>query len=77
MLTRNGRNNDDGSFDWVNALLDAGVMAGLGFFGTLAGLGAVGLLKDPVQGLVAAGIACGFEFFAVLATKRGLRESST
>ena len=73
-MNRRGRNNNDGSFNWEDAILDAAIMAGLGFFGTLAGLGAVGLLKNPIVGLTAAGIAAGFEFFAVLATKRGLRE---
>ena len=74
VLSRNGKNNEDGSFDLKDALIDAGIMAGSSFFGTLVGLGAVGLLENPVQGLVAAGIAAGASFFAVLVTKRGLRE---
>ena len=74
MLNRNGKNSENGSFDWEDALMDSFIMAGSTFFMTLAGLGAVGLLDDPSVGLLAAGIAAGAQFFAVLAIKRGLRE---
>lgn len=74
VLNRAGKNNENGEFDWEDAITDAAIMAGSSFFGTLAGLGAVGLLKDPILALAAAGIAAGVSFFAVLATKRGLRE---
>jgi len=47
-------------------------MAGLGFFTTLAGIGAAGLLTDWKTGLLAAGIATGLEFFIALAAQRGL-----
>ena len=74
MLNRNGKNNDDGSFDLKDALMDAAIMAGSAFFTTLAGLGAVGLLENPTTALLAAAIAAGAQFFAILVIKRGLRE---
>ncbi len=74
MLNRNGINNENGSFDWEDAVIDAAIMAGSSFFAVLLGLGAVGLLENPTVGLLAAGIAAGAQFCAVLAIKRGLRE---
>jgi len=55
------------------ALLNAVILAGLGFFTTLGGLGAVGLLADPKLGLCAAAISAGLNFFARLAIERGLK----
>ena len=74
MLNRNGKNRENGSFDWEDAVIDAAIMAGSSFFAVLIGLGAVGLLENPTTGLLAAGIAAGAQFFAILAIKRGLRE---
>ena len=74
VLNRAGKNNDDNSFDWEDAVIDAAIMAGSSFFMVLVGLGAVGLLENLTTGLLAAGIAAGAQFFAVLAIKRGLRE---
>jgi hypothetical protein len=74
MLNRNGKNSENGSFDWEDAVIDAAIMAGSSFFAVLIGLGAVGLLENPTTGLLAAGIAAGAQFFAILAIKRGLRE---
>lgn len=72
MLNRNGRNNENGSFDWKNALYDAGIMAGLTFF---TALGGAAVARVPTgSGLIIAGVAAGGEFFLVLAIKRGLRE---
>jgi hypothetical protein len=68
----NGKNNTDGTFNWKDALLDSGIMAGLTFFTSLGGLGLTGTLD--VRGLLAAGIAAATQFFIVLAIKRGLRE---
>ena len=72
VLNRRGRNNDDGSFDWPNALIDAGIMAGLTFFTALGGTAFVGI--PTKEGIIAAAIAAGTEFFLILAIKRGLRE---
>ena len=72
MLTRNGKNNNDGTFDWRDALLDAGIMASLTFFTALGGLGATGTVA--AREILAAGIAAATELFLMLAIKRGLRE---
>lgn len=74
MLNRNGKTNENGSFDWNDALIDAAIMSGSSFFAVLVGLGAVGLLENPTTALLAAGIAAGAQFFAILAIKRRLRE---
>ena len=74
VLNRAGKNNDDSSFDWEDAVIDAAIMAGSSFFMVLVGLGAVGLLENPKVALLAAGIAAGAQFFAILAIKRRLRE---
>ena len=74
LLNRNGKNNENGSFDWRDALIDAAIMAGSSFMAVLVGLGAVGLLENLTTGLLAAGLAAGAQFFAILAIKRGLRE---
>ena len=72
MLCVKGKNNDDGSFNWRDAVLDAGIMAALTFFTSLGGTAAASV--PTVSGVLAAGIAACTEFFLVLAIKRGLRE---
>jgi len=72
MLSVHGKNNSDGSFNWKDAVVDAGIMAGLTFFTSLGGTSAVSV--PTVQGVLAAGVAACTEFFLVLAIKRGLRE---
>ena len=57
-------------FDWGNALADAGIMAGLSFFGALGGISAVGVPTVPA--LCGAGVTALFNFFLFLAGKRGL-----
>ena len=74
VLNRNGKNDENGSFDWNDAIIDAAIMAGSSFFAVLMGLGAVGLLENPTTAIIAAGISAGAQFFAILAIKRGLRE---
>jgi len=73
VLSRNGKNNSDGSFDWADAVADALIMAGLTFFTTLGGLAMTDLLRNP-SGWISAGVAAGAQFCAILALKRGLRE---
>ena len=75
MLERNGKNNSDGSFDWRDAVMDAGIMSGLTFFSSLGGFSAVGVPTQQV--LVGACISAGAQFFFTLAIKRGLREKET
>lgn len=74
VLSRNGKNNEQGGFDWGDALADAGIMAGSTFFLTLAGMGVAGMMTDIKSALLGAVIAAGGQFFAILAVKRGLRE---
>jgi len=75
VLTRMGKNNDDGSFDWSESLIDAGIMAGLTFFTSLGGLGLTGAIG--LREVLAAGVAAATQFFSILAIKRGLRQKST
>ena len=53
-------------------LINAFIMAGLGFFGTLIGLGSTGLTSDLRTGLITATVNAGFQFFMCLALQRGL-----
>lgn len=57
-------------FDWVNALWDAGILAGLTFFSTLAGTSALGI--GSVTALSSAGVSAGTNFFFLLAMKRNI-----
>jgi len=59
---------------WKDQLANAGIIAGVNFFTTLGGLGATGLLGDPLKGLIAAGISAGVGFFVTLAAQRGLQK---
>jgi len=72
MLSIHGKNNSDGSFNWKDALIDAGILAMLTFFSMLGGLGATGMVGT--RELIAAGIGAATQFFMTLAVKRGLRE---
>jgi len=76
MLSRNGKANSNGVFDWGDAVCDAGIMAGLTFFTTLGALGATGLFTNPSVGFVASTIAAGAMFFEILAVKRKLTAKS-
>lgn len=53
---------------------NAGIIAGLNFFSTLAGLQVTGITTDPVTALTAAAISAGLGFFASLFTQRGLKK---
>jgi hypothetical protein len=75
-LSIRGINKDGGNptdnFDWGDAIIDAGIMAGISFFATLTGSGAGGLggLKLIASALIAAGTT----FCTILAIKRKLVE---
>lgn len=73
MLNRKGKNNENGSFDWEDAFVDAGIMAGLTFFTTLGAISVTGVVSDPIVAGITAGIACATQFFLILAMKRGLK----
>lgn len=55
-------------------IVNAAVLAGYTFFGTLVGIGAAGLLSDLKTGLMGAFISAGFVFFSSLVTQRGLQK---
>ena len=72
MLNRHGKNNNDGSFNWRDAVVDAGIVAGLTFFTSLGGMAAVAPIKEAQ--VVSAAVAAATQFFLFLAIKRKLRE---
>ncbi|MEM2386141.1 MAG: hypothetical protein QXO67_04075 [Candidatus Bathyarchaeia archaeon] len=53
-------------------IINAVVMAGLGFFGALLGLTGSGLTTDLKAAMLTAAINAGFQFFMTLAIQRGL-----
>jgi len=74
-MSRRGILNADGSFDWDDALIDAGIAAGVTFFATLGGIGVAGLFDEPMKACAAALIAAGGSFFTWLAMKRNVQVS--
>jgi len=71
VLSRQGKNNENGSFDWSDALVDAGIMAGSTFFTALGAMMAAGRIS--LYEVAVCGVAAGGQFFIWLAIKRGLR----
>ena len=59
--------------DIQDQLINAVIMAGDTFFGTLLGIGVMGIVQDWRLAFIGAGIAAGFVFFSTLAIQRGLR----
>ena len=74
MLSRNGKRNGNGNFDWKDALCDAGITAAVTFFTALGGSGVAEL--GYVKGFLVASVAAGGQFFAFLAVKRGLTKTA-
>lgn len=72
VLTVVGKSNDDGSFNWKDAICDAGIMAFLTFFTTLGGTSALNI--PTFERICSAAISGATQFFLVLAIKRGLKE---
>ena len=73
MLSRNGKVNGNGNFNWVDAIIDSAIVAGLAFFSTLLGLmsqGAIGTKE-----CITAGITASIQFFTFMAIKRGLKKA--
>jgi len=62
--------NGDKRFDWRNALIDAGIIAALTFFSTLAGTKTASL--PDITCLYSAFISAAVQFFTILAMKRGI-----
>ena len=65
-------NHVDPPNGWKEQIVNALIIAGVNFFGTLAGLGATQVVSDPYLCLIASGISAGFSFFSSLAVQRGL-----
>jgi len=57
---------------WKDQIINAGIIAGLNFFTTLAGLQVTQVVANPVTALLSAGISAGLGFFTSLAIQRGL-----
>jgi len=72
MLSVHGKVNEDGSFNWKDALIDSTILACLTFCTSMGGLSATGVIG--VRELISATIAAATQFFMTLAIKRGLRE---
>lgn len=72
MLNRNGKNNSNGNFDWKDAVMDAGIIAGLTFFTSLGGMAIV--IPLTPQTIIGSAVASATQFFLMLAIKRGLRK---
>ena len=60
--------------DGLDMLINAAIMSGLGFFSTVAGLLASGLVTEPFNACFAAGISAGTQFFMSMAIQRGLKK---
>ena len=72
MLNTNGKNKANGDFDWSDAIIDSGIMAGLTFFAALGGTSVADI--PTVKSMIIASVAAATQFFLSLAIKRGLRE---
>jgi len=59
--------------DTKEQLVNAGILAGLTFFTTLAGVSVSGLMAYPIKGLLSAGISAAVAFFTRLAIERKLK----
>jgi hypothetical protein len=59
-------------FDWNNALIDGGIIAGVTFFTTLGG--ATIARATVTTTIISAAISAAAQFFVMLAIKRGLRK---
>lgn len=73
MLSRNGKNNSDGDFDWEDALIDSTIVGAFGFVTTLGALGATGIFDGPQRAFLAAFLVGATQFLGWLMLKRGLR----
>jgi len=61
--------------DWKDQLINAGIVAGVAAFTTLASISAAGIRTAPGTSLLAAAIAAGLNFFTSLAIQRGLKKA--
>ena len=73
MLSRKGKNNENGSFNWKDAVIDAAITAGITLCVTGGAMVSTGVIytKEGVATLFFATLG---QFLGFLAIKRGLRE---
>lgn len=72
MLRKKLLNLIDPPQELADQIVNAIIMAGLGFFGTLIGLGSTGLTSNWQAAITTALVNAGFQFFMSLAIQRGL-----
>ncbi len=72
VLTIQGQNNGDGTFNWKDAVCDAAITAFLTFFTTLGGATILEVGGKAI--IMTAAISSASQFFLFLALKRGLRK---
>jgi len=77
MSSMRGKVNSNGSFDWLNAIIDSIIMGGISFVTTLTGIGVAGISAEPKQAVLAAGLAAALGFLTTLSLKRGLTTTKT
>jgi len=73
LLSRNGKNNEDGSFDWRDAVIDAAITAGITACTSGVAMIATGTLFTTA-GLCTFAFTVLGQFFGFLAVKRKLVE---
>ncbi|MEM3618234.1 MAG: hypothetical protein QXK47_04070 [Candidatus Bathyarchaeia archaeon] len=72
MLRNKVLNLKDPPQSLTDQIVNAIIMAGLGFFGALIGLGSTGLTANWNAAITTALVNAGFQFFMTLAIQRGL-----
>ncbi len=72
ILNRNGKNKENGDFDWSDAIIDSAIMGALTFFAALGGTSVADI--PQMKSMIVASIAAATQFFLSLAMKRGLRD---
>jgi hypothetical protein len=75
-LSRNGKNKTNGDFDWRDAMIDAGITAGITATTTGLAMTSTGVIYTPQGQLTLLWTVIG-EFLVFLGVKRGLREKKT
>ena len=71
-LTVKGKSDSNGSFDWVEAVIDSGILCGITFF---TGVGALTAnMALSTNSLTVLACAVGVEFLGFMAAKRGLMQ---
>ncbi len=72
-LTVKGQNNSDGTFDWYNAIIDAGIITAVSVAISFGAVTSDAIVTISELGAIISGAV--LEFFGFLATKRKLRSA--